>query len=420
MSKKITAFILLLLFASAAVFAIYRYLEAKGKENTTESTRRTAQAVVVNMVNVERKNLQDLRTFSGGTFPWSSFDVDPKVSGKLMELKFDIGDTIKRGDLIAKIDDFEYRQDVHQNEANLEYAKAKLKEAQGIAELRRNEFNRQKAMRQNQAGSISAYETAESTLKAQLATVEMCAADLKRCEAQLANARLKLSDTQIYADWSDGSDFRHVGERYVDAGSLINTGKPILNIVEIDRIKVRVPVIERDYRYLRPGQIAEICADAYPDRTFTGTVMQVGNTLSEQTRNATAVISIPNPNLLLRPGMFVRVKIILSEHENAQVVPLNAVVTKNGVQGVFGYDAKSETAEFIPVTTGLSDKKIIEITSPELTMPVITIGNHLLEDGKKVAISELSRREIVEKKYRQESIKKNQQLKSENRPEDKL
>ena len=53
-------------------------------------------------------------------------------------------------------------------------------------------------------------------------------------------------------------------------------------------------------------------------------------------------------------------------------------------------------------------------------MPVITIGNHLLEDGKKVAISELSRREIVEKKYRQESIKKNQQLKSKNRPEDKL
>ncbi|MEG1980776.1 MAG: efflux RND transporter periplasmic adaptor subunit, partial [Victivallaceae bacterium] len=214
------------------------------------------------------------------------------------------------------------------------------------------------------------------------------------------NAKLKLSDTKIYADWSDGSAIRHVGDRYVDVGSLINTGKPILNIVEIDRIKVRVPVIERDYRYLKPGQTAEICADAYPDRTFTGTVMHVGNTLSEQTRNAMAVISIPNENLLLRPGMFVRVKIVLSEHENAQVVPLNSVVTKDGVQGIFGYDAKSESAKFIPVATGLSDKKIIEITSPELTMPVITIGNHLLEDGKKVAISELSRREIVEKKYR--------------------
>ena len=88
--------------------------------------------VVVNMAMPTRKTMRDERRFSGSTKAWSDFKVEPKVSGKLLRLHFDIGDKVKRDALIAEIDDREFRQNVLEAEANLEYAKAKLLEAQGV------------------------------------------------------------------------------------------------------------------------------------------------------------------------------------------------------------------------------------------------------------------------------------------------
>ncbi len=394
--KKITAAVLLTGVAALAVFVGYRVA------TTTDPTKQKAKVeapVVVNMVLPETETMRDERSFSGTTWAWSSYDIDPKVSGKLEKLNFDIGDAIKRGDLIAKIDDVEYIQQLRQAEANLELARAKSIEAAELLKLRTNEYNRQVQLFEKNATTQASFESAESTMKAQTATAAMCEAEVKSWEAQVANAQLRVADTTISADWTSGSDYRYVGERYVDEGTLIATGKPILQILELDRIKVYVQVIERDYPYLQIGQETTVVADAYPEREFSGTITNIANALSEKTRNALAVITVPNNDLSLRPGMFVRVKVVLSVHTDAQTVPLNAVLTKNNVQGVFCYDRKTETAQFVPVKTGLSTRERVEIVEPELTMPVITVGNHLLESGKPVAISELSRRQLVDSLY---------------------
>ena len=96
--------------------------------------------------------------------------------------------------------------------------------------------------------------------------------------------------------------------------------------------------------------------------------------------------------------MFLRVRIKLAEHKNALTVPLSALVQKDDKTIVFQYvDGKAVQTE---VQTGLTDGKSVEILSPELKYPVATVGNHLLNDGMAVEISELSRQEMAEKKLK--------------------
>jgi len=182
----------------------------------------------------------------------------------------------------------------------------------------------------------------------------------------------------------------------VDEGTLVSTGKSLLNIIEIDRIKAHIQVIERDYRFLKEGQKVEISTDAYPGEVFEGVISNVSNILSENTRNALVVISIDNHDYRLRPGMFVRARVVFSEHKNAQVVPHNAILTYEKTQGVLCYDKATESAKFYPVKIGLSNRTQVEILSPKLDMPVVTVGNHLLQNGRKITVSQLSRKQIVE------------------------
>ena len=108
--------------------------------------------------------------------------------------------------------------------------------------------------------------------------------------------------------------------------------------------------------------------------------------------------AIPNIDFRLRPGMFVRVRIVLSEHKNTQAIPPNAILTRNDQRGVFMIDPTDQTAMFVPVKTGLETRNRVEILSPVFKDNdlIVTVGNHMLETGKEVEISQLSRLHMAE------------------------
>jgi len=397
MGKKIVLLALIAGFAAIAVFAWQRYQESV-KEEERKAQKRPEEAVVVNVVKAEHVTMLDERVYSGTTQAWSSYDIDPEVSAKVVSLKFDIGDQIKKGDLIARLDDSNYEQAVRQAEAELEVAKAKDVEVKALLKLRKSQFERLQLLHDRNATSDSEFENAESAMKVQEAALVQSEANIQNCEARLAAAKVKLDDTQIIADWNSGSDIRHVGDRYVDEGSLVSPGKPILKIIEIDRIKARIPIIERDFRFLKVGQQAEVTTDAYPGVKFEGTVEMISNELAESTRTVVAILSIPNIDFRLRPGMFVRVRIILSEHRDTQTIPPNAILSRNDQRGVFIIDPTDQTAQFVPVKTGLEDRARVEILSPVFKPNdlIVTVGNHMLETGKSVEVSQLSRLHMAE------------------------
>ncbi|MDD5697430.1 MAG: efflux RND transporter periplasmic adaptor subunit [Victivallaceae bacterium] len=208
----------------------------------------------------------------------------------------------------------------------------------------------------------------------------------------LAEMKQKLSPATTI-NFRKDTTLRYIGKKYLDAGQMLKANDAILTIVDIRRMKAMVNVIEKDYPLLKSGQPAVVTTDAYPDRTFAGKVYKITKVLDEYSRQAEVEIEIDNSQLLLRPGMFVKVSIEFATLENAQVIPKHAVVNFNDVTGVFMLSADRKTVRFIPVKTGLMDGDNIQIVSPILVRPVVTLGNHLLYNG--IAINITSRDEAM-------------------------
>lgn len=386
MKKTLTWLVILILLAGAAAWIGYRAWEKTREE--AQSKPRTLAAIAVETVMPERAAIQDHRIFTGALKSWSLYEVAPKVGGRLEAIHFDVGDTISGGDVIAKIEDIEYKQSVDQAAADLEVAQAQLRQAEVMLDLRRREYERYKALDEKKATTQALLESSETAFFAQEATFNMQKAEVKRREAILDNARLKFTECVIAAEWPKDAKPRFVGARYVDQGALLAPNQSILSIAELDPLRAIIYVIERDYPYVKTGQEATLTTDAYPGVEFKGRVGRVAQLLEEGTRQAEVQIEVPNPEWKLKPGMFVRVQLEFASKDNAVIVPRNAVVKRDGRQGVFEIDPEKRTARFVPVELGISSGNRVEITSPELTGPVATLGNHLLTDGVPVLIPE--------------------------------
>jgi len=157
------------------------------------------------------------------------------------------------------------------------------------------------------------------------------------------------------------------------------------------------------------GQQAIVSTDAYPDKTFTGGIVRIAPLLKETSRQARVEIEIPNTDHLLKPGMFIRAQIEFARHDNATLVGLAALVKRNGKQGVFiaepvqGSNIQTPKvqpnnrnvntpytwrASFVPVTVGIISGEVVEVLEPQISGSVVTMGNHLLEDGSNIILPE--------------------------------
>ncbi len=383
MKKLIWLVVLLILVGGVAVWAIDRAKTAQAK---TGDAKQGGNAIAVVVTAPERTAMRDSRIFTGTLKPWSLFEVAAKVGGRLEQVNFDIGDRIRGGEVIATIDDTEFRQAVDETEADLEVAEAQQAEALVRWEQSHREYERQKSLNEKQVGSVAQLEEAETNYRAQEASARKADAEVKRRKAILAQARTKLADCTVTAPWSPEAAPRFVGVRSVDQGALIAPNESILSVGELDRLLAVIYVIERDYPYIKLEQPAKIHTDAYPGEVFDGKVVRVAQLLQDSTRQAAVQIEVPNADFRLKPGMYVRVELEFASRADAQILPRNALVKRNGVVGVFELTPDRQAVRFVQVQTGIQESDRVEIIAPELTRPVVTMGNHLLTDGVEVLV----------------------------------
>ncbi len=377
MNKKTFVWIVVLLLLAGAVYYIVAEVQRRAAAEKEEKKKGGVAAVAVEAADPVRTSIEDRRIFTGTLKPGTLVEIAPKVGGRLQVINYDVGDAVKGGTVIAKIEDVEYKQSVDQAAADLEVAKAQLRQAEVMLDLRRREYERYKALDEKKATTQALLESAETAFHAQEATHRMQAAEVNRREAILDNAKLKLADCIITADWPE-NETRYVGHRFYDQGALLSPNQTILTIAEIDPLLAVIYVIERDYPYVKIDQEAALRTDAYPSATFKGRIVRIAQLLEDNTRQAAVQLEIPNKDLKLKPGMFVRVELIFASRANTTVVPRNAVVRRDGKYGVFQLDIAASKVQFVPVEVGISSGERIEILSPAVEKPVITLGNHLL------------------------------------------
>ena len=167
----------------------------------------------------------------------------------------------------------------------------------------------------------------------------------------------------------------------------VQVNQPIVSVLQNDPLTAVIHVIERDYSKVRVGQEAAITTDAYPQQTFTGTIARIAPLLKESSRQGRVEIEVPNAGQLLKPGMFVRARLEFARRENAQLVPLAALARREGEQGVFVADLAERKAHFVPAVPGIVEGETVEIVEPALAGPVVTLGNHLLEEGASIVLA---------------------------------
>lgn len=344
-------------------------------------------AVPVEVAAIVRGPMVLRRTFSGTIEPRARFTVAPKVSGRIERLHVDVADQVKRGQLLVELADSEFKQAVAEARANRAVAEAHSVEAASHLEIAGRELNRTKTLHARGIASDSTLDSAQAKFLAAQAAVQVARATAKREEAALATAEIRLGYTRIHADWQQGDDQRTVAERYIDEGNTVAANTPLFSIVELDPLIAVIHVTEKDYPRLNTGQQVSLRTDAYPRRVFTGTVSRIAPIFRISSRQARLEIDLPNPDHLLKPGMFSRCTLELRRIEDAVSVPEMAITSRNNQSGVFLVSDDGLSVKWHEVTPGMQDSDYVQLIDAHLSGRVVTLGQQLIEDGSTIRIS---------------------------------
>ncbi len=339
----------------------------------------TKQPVSVEVMVSDRRPIEDRAKLVGSLMAGSEVQVLAPRNGYIMKLPFDVGDTIKRGDVIVELDDREQQELVSGAKAALAVAVAQKKSALAQEQMALNELSRQKRLAEREAATRQALEQAESQYNIAVAQRELEEARVKQAQTEVDRNLLALTDSKILAPISG-----FVGARFVNVGDLAKPDVPLLQIVSFDTVRTVVHVVEKDYPRVKIGQHATIEVDAYPQTEFLGTVIRKAPVLNPNTRTAAVQIEIPNKNRLLKPGMHARVLLVFERRE-AIVLPVAALVEQSEVPAVYVVEDNPPTIRRQKVKTGINDGELVEILSGiSPTDHVVTLGNRLVKAGQVV------------------------------------
>lgn len=378
--------VLLLACGSLLVWRVWSSLAGESGGNAS-----TLTAVPVEAVAIERGVIELRRNFSGTLESIAEFEVAPKIAGRVRNLPVDVADTVQNGQMVAVFDQDEYELEVAQSEAELEVARANLAEARSAKEIADRAMGRQSSLSERGVASDVQLEAAEADQLAAGARVAVAKANQLRAEAALKTALIRLGYTEVRAVWGplvEGEPSRHVARRWVEIGDTVGANTPLMTIVALDPIQAVFFVSERDYARLAPGQPVTLGTDAYPAETFTGQIVRISPVFEAASRQARVEVSVPNQDLRLKPGMFVRAQATLDRVEDAFIVPAAAVVRRDDRPVVFVIDDASSAARMVAVEIGITQGERFQVHAPGLSGKVVTLGQQLLDHGSEVRLIE--------------------------------
>ena len=317
--------------------------------------------------------------------------IGAQAAGELAQLNVDFGSFVTAGQVIAQIDQRDAKLRIEQSEAALRQTMARLgmkdgekfearqnaevRIAQGALDLATVELDR--AARLIEKGDIarSVYDQArinhslaQARHQAAIDAVNQQLAVVEQQRAALALARKSLTDTVVRAPITGA-----VKEKFAARGAYLAVGGRILSLVKINPLRLRADVPEYAAAAAKVGQSMTLRVEAFPEQTFTGRVVRIGASLSEQTRALTVEAEVANPRNQLRPGMFAKSNLILSKSTPVVLVPQRAVITAAGLTKLFVIES-GRVAERV-VRTGVTDGELVEISEGVRTGEIVATSN---------------------------------------------
>jgi RND family efflux transporter MFP subunit len=344
--------------------------------------RGPAGPMTVEVATAKRGSVMQQLVVVGNLVGDATVAVVPRAAGRLQDISVRLGDRVSRGQRIAKIEDFELQEQVKQQEAALEVSRATIRQREADLQLAQTNAERSRSLFARQLLPKQTLDDTESRYQSAVAQLDLARAQNTQSTARLDELRINLANTVIVSPVNG-----FVARRAVDPGAFVGQNAPIVDVVDIGRVRLVANIVEKDLDQLRAGDDTMVEVDAFPGETFAGRIARVAPVLDPATRTASIEIEIPNPGFRLKPGMYARVTVTTDERKDALVVPANAVIDLGGRRGVF-LAAENDTVSFRPVSVGIDQDTQIEILQG-LTEGdrVVTVGAAALREGDRVIIA---------------------------------
>ena len=405
--KKLLLYLGLIIVIVGIAFGIYT-LTGKSKDGGSGSSFSFSfgnrNAMEVRTEKVKRRDIIETVTASGKLFAKTEVTITPEISGEIVQLYVEDGDSVLAGQLLVEINPEIFVSDVQRTQAALSgtkaaYASAKAGLLRAEASLKNAEanYNRIKKLKDEGVESVANFEMAlaqyegaksdmaiaQENVKGAGYTVQSNEQTLRQMQEQLSRTKLRAPVSGIVSGLT-----AKVGETVL--GTSMMSGTPLMKIVDLNLMEVHVDVSESDVLRIRPGDTAYVEVDAYLDRRFTGRVTQVATAASsgqfssaEQATNYMVEIVLERSSYLdllentdghhsstyaLFPGMSGTAEIKTRVIQNAISVPIQAVTTREDTLAAKGdqirevvFVMKDNLAIQTEVKSGIQDDDYIEI-----------------------------------------------------------
>lgn len=339
--------------------------------------------MTVELSAAKRADMSEQIIVVGNLVGEQTVEATPKVQGRLETVAVRLGDSVKRGQRLAKLDDREILEQVKQAEASYDVSAATIRQREADLKFAKTNLDRSLNLYDRQLIPRQTYDDAEARFQAANAQLDLAKAQFAQAQARLDELKINLANTVITSPVNG-----FVGKRTLDAGAWVTPNSVFLSIVDISLVRLVVNVVEKDLRRITAGLKADVAVDAFPGETFNGRVARVAPVLDPATRTAQIEIEIPNPQYRLKPGMYAKVGFTVERHENALVVPANAVVDYEGKRGVFMPTGEGDSAHFQVIQQGLVNKENVEVASGLSEGDrVVTTGVGALREGDRIVLA---------------------------------
>ncbi len=332
----------------------------------------SANAVEVRMATVERQDIRASVLTSGTINYRDQVTLRPEITGGISEILVEEGEAISVDQILLRIDPELFEADVAQNEANVRMQRIGIERQRILAEHLNKKLLRQRSLFEKGMIGQDNYDAVEN--EARLAQVDLQSRreSLKQAQAQLSQARDRLKKTTIRSPINGivtSLDVK-VGETVV-AGTTNIIGSQLMSLADPESIVSEVQVDEADILQVEIGQQAEVTAVSAPDQPITGKVETIAITAKKpQGKNSLSFLvrlQLDSADIeLIRPGINCRAEIYTTAAEKAVAVPIEAVLYEEAEdteeEQAYVYVVDNNTAQKRPVTTGLQNDTLIEIT----------------------------------------------------------
>ncbi|MCK9265395.1 efflux RND transporter periplasmic adaptor subunit [bacterium] len=360
------------------VILILFKVTVKNRQEAGATLETTTQEEIIQVMAEKATNITMAENIIavGNIEPFKTVVIYPEATGVLEKLTVKEGDYVKKGTLIAVIEN-------QQRQLNVEQVEIEIKAQKYQLENIKQDYDRFQRLTKEGAIAAKRFEDVETLYKASEER-------LKGLEKQLEIAKRRFRDTSIYAPISG-----IVAQKFIDEGELVTESSmtkssPLVAIIDTSKVKVTVPIGETDLKKIKKGQNVSVETDMYDKRRFPGKIDEIMPITDFVTRTTKVQILVDNPSYILKPGLFTRVSISTGSR-NTLAIPLDALLRLQGSGSYYCFIINNDdTVEKVYLDIGDLWEGMAEVKSGlKEGDTVIVSSQSILETGKKVAVSTL-------------------------------